>query len=165
MADLTVRELTAEDWRLWRELRLAALTEAPYAFGSKLADWQGSRDREERWRARLAIPGSATFAATLDGIPVAVAGSIPVEADVVELVSVWVAPHARGRGVGDLLIRAVTAWAAKAGFAHVRLAVLPSNAPAITLYERHGFVPTGIPGDDVPGTADCELIMARPVSS
>lgn len=50
--------LTPDDWPIWRELRLAALAEAPQAFGSRLADWQGEGDREERWRDRLSIPGS-----------------------------------------------------------------------------------------------------------
>ncbi|WP_433718687.1 hypothetical protein ACQP2Y_30745 [Actinoplanes sp. CA-051413] len=44
----------APDDLIWRELRLEALREAGYAFGSQLADWQGDGDREERWRARLA---------------------------------------------------------------------------------------------------------------
>src|ERR1700722_14623539 len=42
-----------DDWRLWRELRLAALTEAPGAFGSTLAEWSGAADTEQRWRGRL----------------------------------------------------------------------------------------------------------------
>jgi hypothetical protein len=67
---LALRTLAPEDWPVWRGLRLAALAEAPYAFGSTLADWQGTGDREERWRARVQIPGSHNVVAVLDGQPV-----------------------------------------------------------------------------------------------
>jgi len=50
---IDVRTVGVEDWRLWRDLRLEALREAPYAFGSTLAEWQGEGDTEVRWRARL----------------------------------------------------------------------------------------------------------------
>jgi hypothetical protein len=50
---LDVITLTPNDWRQWRELRLAALAEAPAVFGSTLADWTGEGDTEDRWRARL----------------------------------------------------------------------------------------------------------------
>lgn len=51
------RILNPDDWQLWRNLRLQALEEAPYAFSSRLADWQGEGDTEVRWRARLsAVP-------------------------------------------------------------------------------------------------------------
>lgn len=53
MPVIELRVLTPDHWPAWRELRLAALAEAPYAFGSRLADWQGDRDREQRWRDRL----------------------------------------------------------------------------------------------------------------
>ena len=55
--EIQLRSLVPDDWQLWREVRLEALKEAPYAFGSKLADWQGERDTEVRWRGRLtAVP-------------------------------------------------------------------------------------------------------------
>ena len=50
---IALRTLTADDWQLWRELRLEALREAPYAYGSTLAQWQGAGDTEQRWRYRL----------------------------------------------------------------------------------------------------------------
>jgi hypothetical protein len=66
---IELRVLTPDDWPAWRELRLAALAEAPHAFGSRLADWQGDGDREQRWRDRLGIPGSYNVIAVLDGRP------------------------------------------------------------------------------------------------
>jgi hypothetical protein len=60
---IELRVLSPDDWRVWRELRRAALAEAPEAFGSRLADWQGDGNREERWRDRPRIPGSCNVVA------------------------------------------------------------------------------------------------------
>jgi ribosomal protein S18 acetylase RimI-like enzyme len=150
---ITIDELVPDDWPRWRELRLAALAEAPYAFSSRLADWQGDGDTEARWRARL-CEVAYNVLATLDREP---AGMISGTAgSPVELLSLWVAPAARGRGVGDALVRAVLAWAARRGEA-TRLSVYERNAPAIALYRRHGFAVVG-EEPAVPG-APRELIM------
>jgi hypothetical protein len=66
---IELRVLTPDDWAMWRELRIAALSEAPNAFNTRLADVRGDRDREERWRARLELPGSHNLIAMLDDRP------------------------------------------------------------------------------------------------
>lgn len=151
-----LRVLTAEDWRAWRALRLEALAEAPYAFGSTLADWQGDGDREERWRARLSMPGGRDLLAEDGGRAVGMVSGAPAGDGTVELISLYVSATARGRGVGDLLTRAVCEWAA----GDVRLAVRPGNAHALALYARHGFVPTDLPGDPL-ADGRRELVLVR----
>ncbi|MFE4857443.1 GNAT family N-acetyltransferase [Streptomyces sp. NPDC056670] len=159
---LELLALESDDWPLWRQLRLAALAEAPYAFGSTLAQWQGSGDREERWRARLSIPGAHDLVALLDGLPVGMASGVPGEgAQNVELISMWVHPTARGKGVGDYLIQAVERWAAERGAKTLRLSVMPDNLKATALYERHGFRGTGEPGDLLPDGVGRERTMAK----
>lgn len=59
------------------------------------------------------------------------------------LESIAVAPDARRRGVADALLSAVTGFARERGLASLTLEVRSSNAPAIALYEKHGFVPVG----------------------
>jgi putative acetyltransferase len=57
-----------------------------------------------------------------------------------EIAKMAVAPAARGRGYGDLLMDAAVRFAADAG---ARRIVIVSNTvlqPAIRLYEKHGFV-------------------------
>ncbi|NDZ79559.1 GNAT family N-acetyltransferase [Streptomyces sp. SID10853] len=163
---LELRTLEADDWPLWRELRLAALTEAPYAFGSTPAQWQGSGDREERWRARLSIPGAHDLIALLDGLPVGMASGVPGEgAENVELISMWVNPTARGKGVGDYLIQAVERWAAERGATTLWLSVMPDNRKATALYERHGFTDTAEPGGLLPHGVDRERVMAKSLAA
>jgi ribosomal protein S18 acetylase RimI-like enzyme len=149
MVDLRV--LTPDDWPVWRGLRLAALADAPDAFGARLADWQGHNDRPERWRARLELSGSHNLVAMRFGVPVGMVTGRPTDDPaVVELMSTWVAPDARGCGVGDRLVAAVVGWARARGAGRVDLAVVEGNDAAARLYRRHGFVATGELGDRRP---------------
>jgi ribosomal protein S18 acetylase RimI-like enzyme len=148
---IDVLVLTPDDWQLWRRLRLAALTEAPAAFGSTLAGWSGPGDAEQRWRGRL-TDVALNLALTLDGEPVGmVSATAPGVAGEAELISLWVAPAGRGRGVGDEAIRQVAAWVHEQHPGHALvLSVKTDNEPARALYERHGFVDAG-PSPDDPG--------------
>jgi GNAT superfamily N-acetyltransferase len=134
---LDLARLTPAAWREYRAIRLAALAEAPYAFGSTLAEER--RLRAATWRARLAQ--RVQFVVRHGGAAVGTVGGL-VEDDA-ELVSLWVHPAWRGRGVGDLLVQAVLDWAREQGHREVRLWVSADNAPAEQLYARHGFVRTG----------------------
>jgi ribosomal protein S18 acetylase RimI-like enzyme len=158
---IDIRVLDADDWQVWRRLRLAALEEAPYAFMSRLADWQGPADTEERWRARLAGPNTHDLVAEDGGSPVGMASGIETEdPGTVDLISMWVAPGARGRGVGDALITAVEQWARRTGARTLRLSVAADNAAAASMYRRNGF-------SDVPGSRDAAGTrrMAKPLEA
>jgi ribosomal protein S18 acetylase RimI-like enzyme len=138
-----IRAVSADDWRVWRDMRLAALAEAPYAFGATLAEWQGEGDTEIRWRARLStVPLNVLM--YLDDAPAGMVSGVAPDVDkTIELISMWVAPFARGRGAGDALVQAVVTWARGQHARRVSLAVVESNGPAIALYRRHGFVDVG----------------------
>jgi GNAT superfamily N-acetyltransferase len=159
-------EVGPDDWRLWRELRHRALAEAPYAFRSALTEWQGDGDREQRWRDRLAIPGSFNVVALVDGQPVGMGSGFPEdEPDVVWLHSMWVDPAARGKGVGDRLVAAIVEWAAKSGARKMMLGVVEGNANAEALYRRHGFAYTGEVNGVMPDGVRRDLAMARPLTA
>ncbi len=144
---VVVRVLGVDDWADWRELRLMALREAPGAFGAKLADWLGEGDVERRWRTRLG-GGTHNLLAYLDGRPAGmVSGTRPDHGGTVGLISMWVAPFARGRGVGDALVDAVVDWAEEHATGRVVLLVLRDNDRARALYRRHGFLDADT-GDD-----------------
>jgi ribosomal protein S18 acetylase RimI-like enzyme len=121
-------------------VRLAALTEAPYAFGST---WERERhNTAEQWRH--AIEGRARFVAELEGRVVGMsAAGASDDVRAAALTSVWVAPQARGHGVGDSLVLAATAWASAKGYGQIVLWVTDGNHRAEKLYERHGFRRTG----------------------
>ena len=163
MAEVGLRRLTTADWRVYRELRLAALADAPYAFGSTLEEEQTLTEAD--WRKRLGT--REQFVAYLDGAPAGtVAGVRSDDSSRAELVSMWVRPQARGQGVGSVLVNAVLDWASRAGYSEVRLWVSEGNGAAERLYARHEFVRTGqtqpIRADD---PTRLEFAMARRLES
>jgi RimJ/RimL family protein N-acetyltransferase len=138
-----VRVLTPDDWETLRSLRLESLRESPSAFYSTYA---GTVHRSEAdWRAWP--PGGAALAAWLGDEPVGMVGVVrrASEPGLAELIAMWVAPHARGTGAADALVRGVLDWAADAGCAGVHLEVAPGNERARRLYARLGFVEVDAP--------------------
>lgn len=161
MAEVGLRRLTAADWRIFRELRLEALAEAPYAFGSTLEAEQMLTEAD--WRKRLG--NRVQFVAYLDGGSAGtVAGIRSDDPAVAELVSMWVRPQARGRGVGSALVKVILDWASEQGCSEVRLWVSEGNEFAERLYAQHGFVRTGQTQPIRAGDPTrLEVGMARPV--
>ncbi len=140
---ISIRAISPDEWRLFRSLRLAALEEAPDAFSTPLSQWKGEGDAELRWRRRL-ITVPLNLVAYLDGRPVGLAsGTSPTARRETELISMWVAPFARRKGIGAALIDAVISWAKTQGFERVTLDVREANAGAIGLYAHCGFIDSG----------------------
>ena len=58
-----------------------------------------------------------------------------------EMKRLYVAPAARGLGLGKALVEAVIGAARRIGYREMRLDTLPDMAEAVRIYERAGFVP------------------------
>ena len=154
-----VRETITGDWRALRDIRLEALRDAPTAFGSTYE--REAHRGEAHWRDRSSRGG--TFLAYLPDPsgPAGLIGGYPEDPQTVELVSMYVRPRARGRGVGDALVATVVTWAGQKNATTVHLWVTEANAAARALYERCGFTLTGeqqpLPSDPSVG----EVAMSR----
>ena len=158
-AMVDISRLAGDGWEDYRDVRLAALCDAPSAVGSRLDD---ERDRSEaEWRARL--ERRTQFVARDDGRLVATVGCLAGEDGEAELVSMWVAPEARGSGVADRLVGAILDVAREQGHGTTVLWVSDGNRAAERLYERHGFGRTGRvqPIDDDDPTRGMEFEMRR----
>ena len=57
--------------------------------------------------------------------------------------NVAVSPECRRQGIGDALIAEMDSRAKKRALSFATLEVRESNAPAIALYSKHGYVPVG----------------------
>ena len=140
---IVVRVATMEEWHVLRDVRLAALQDAPNAFGSSYAEQAASVEKD--WRRRISRGRTFfAFVPEVDGSqPSGLVGSFQEEPRTVELVSLWVRPQARGRGVGEALVTAVIGWAKTRSAACVHLWLTERNLRARALYERCGFKFTG----------------------
>jgi len=188
-----VRETVMEDWQALRDIRLEALKTAPSAFGSTYdreaafgePDWLRRIARGGSFLAYIPEAGIPEAGIPEAGVPEAgvpeagvpeagipeagasepagLIGGYPETADIVELVSMYVRPKARGRGVGEALVATVFGWAQERGAKTVHLWVTESNDHARALYERCGFEPTG-ERQPLPSDPDQdEIAMARPL--
>ncbi|MFJ2520655.1 GNAT family N-acetyltransferase [Cellulosimicrobium cellulans] len=168
----TVVRVRPDDWRDLRDVRLRALADAPSAFGSTLARevafpddvWHERAAQGRTLLARSAPDGGGPAGHDRSPGPVVGLAAVvpsPDDPTVAELVSVWVDPGARGTGVAAALLRSAGPLVAELGARTLALWVTTTNDPALRLYERAGFAPTGetkpLPSD--PRVA--ELRMAR----
>ena len=170
-----VRRIRPDEGPLLKEVRLAALADAPDAFSATYADEAAFDDGvwDER-AARGATDhdgGTGTF--VLGAGAAGAAGAAPLGLAVgyrpgpdrtrVELVSMWVDPSVRGTGAGRLLVDAVAGWASETGASALDLWVMRSNGGAQAFYERLGFTPvTDVEVADDDPCRD-ELRLTRPV--
>jgi ribosomal protein S18 acetylase RimI-like enzyme len=164
---MNIRRLSADDAQAVRAVRLEGLKNHPENFGSAYEEEMAHPI--EWWRVRMERPAGAGFGAWIDG---ELAGIISVgqEQDIKHrhqgtIGAFYVRPAFRGRGVGDALMKAALEEAAKR-VEHVTLTVTASNAGAVRLYERNGFMTVGrlVASIRVDGVDHDEISMHRRVS-
>jgi ribosomal protein S18 acetylase RimI-like enzyme len=147
-----IRILTADDAGAYQALRLRGLRESPTAFGST---YQSEVDiplpRIAERLARGAGRENVVFGAfgDADGCLLGLAG-LGRETGLktrhrAHVWGVYVAPEARGRGVGRTLMHAVIAHARTLeGLERLTLGVEPGNGAARSLYHTLGFATYGV---------------------
>ncbi|WP_280335663.1 GNAT family N-acetyltransferase [Nocardia wallacei] len=137
-----VRQVTPQDCGWRRDLSLQMLLESPESFKSSYEE--AAARTEQHWRSRIAASPNM-LAALRAGKPVGTINVAPVEnrPDAMEITGVWVAPTARGTGVGDQLMRRQLQWLRDNHYREAILWRLESNTAMERLARRHGFTHTG----------------------
>jgi len=143
---ITIESITAQNVLTFKTARLAALRDAPSAFGSTYAResqfsdavWldRASKSTSERSAGYLAMDGASSCG-------IAWVTGDNQDPSVAWVVSMWVAPTHRRRGVGRLLINTIVTWARDRAIRTLKLMVTSNNDPAICFYQRLGFKATG----------------------
>ena len=157
-----VRRVRPDEGLRLRALRLRALADAPWAFGSTLAREEAFA--ESVWQERAAQGAAGGHGVThiaADGDRwIGMATGLAADGPRLDLVGMFVEPAARGRRVGVALVEAVAAWARERGTAHLYLWVTSTNQAALALYHRCGFQRTGRsqPLDHTPSLLELEMV-------
>ena len=143
------------------------LREEAASFSSRYED--AVREPDAWWQSWASEAAAGTqrvlFVAEDDAAVLGVVGGFRrLDPEEVQLVSLWVDPRARGRGVARRLIRAVAGWAHDLGARRVVLFVQEANAPGRALYLRAGFRPTGDREPVGAGRPGFKLVVSAPVA-
>lgn len=134
---MQIRPTTEQDWQALKTIRLASLLDAPLAFGMSYDETVQFSDA--LWRERASPMSQPNFWLAWDGeVAVGIVGGVETQGEY-QLISLWVAPTARGVGVAEQLVQAVVDKARAIRHHEVVLSVAPENLPASKLYKRLGF--------------------------
>lgn len=144
-SSLTVRRIAADQGAILRELRTAALREAPYAFDETLEE--ALDEKAETFDAvaarHAASDVSTSFILYTEGHPAGLIGAYFDDAGKAFVCALWVAPAVRHLRGGELLVNTASEWLARLGAADVHAWVTDANRNAMRFYEWLGFGPTG----------------------
>ncbi|MFE0020094.1 GNAT family N-acetyltransferase [Amycolatopsis sp. NPDC059021] len=149
---ISVRRLTPADVPVLRDLRLRSLADTPENLGDLVAVEAARPDAEwvDSLRERV------WFAGFDDDTPIALVCGRPDPSEWL-LYSMWVVPSARGNGLAARLVAEVRAAAVENGAQALVLQVFEDNLRARRIYERLGFLATGV-WEEVPGKGRRELL-------
>ncbi len=145
MSSKIVTRIRSNQWRILKNVRLRALEEAPYAFGTTLAGGKKRTDRDWQDMARdhATLSDRAYFMAYVGNSPCGMAGCYRTTSDTVVLTAMWVAPEFRGQKIGEQIVHAVIKWAREGGATTLE-AWVSENNPARFFYQKIGFEETSL---------------------
>ena len=130
---ITIIQLPSDEWQRYRDFRLAALQESPNAFGSTYET--ELHFPEEQWRLWIAN----VWFALEDTIILGMIGFLPESPTTAQIVSFWVTPQSRGKGIGKQLLLHMQALAKNQNLTKLYLYVTTTQTAAIGLYHALGF--------------------------
>jgi L-amino acid N-acyltransferase YncA len=136
MADARIAPMSDAHSAAVLSIYQAGIDEGNATFETRTPSW-GSSSRRDRpgTASSLSIRSRRTYSSWVAATPVSDRCAYP---GVVEH-SVYVAPSARGRGVGRALLAQLIAATEAAGIWTIQSGVFPENAASLALHQRAGF--------------------------
>ena len=137
--DLAVVPFTADDWPAVRRIYTEGIATGHATFVDQPPSWPEFDDTRLPDHRLLAIDATG---AALGWVALTHVSSKPVYRGVVEH-SIYIAAHARGRGVGRHLLQALISSTEQAGIWTIQTGIFPENTASLALHHTAGFRTVG----------------------
>ncbi len=144
--NIKVKTLKSDQWRIFKQLRLAALEQNPSSFGESLAEARRLSDGEWQARAQKSVDEQErdTLLAFASWEAVGMIFVFLKEGRKVgSFGGLWVKKDFRRKGVGEQLVKKALAWLKDAGAKEVTFWNNAENEASTSLYQKLGFQETG----------------------
>lgn len=140
MADIEVRSLSENEWQVYREVRLAALADAPDAFVASLEAEEACG--EDFWRERMHRAHRIVAERDAKLVGLVGLGLHDEDPEAGEVFGLWTAPTVRGQHVARDLVSTAARRATEDGCRLLYFWAVSDNASAIGFASSFGFRPT-----------------------
>lgn len=147
MAEYSIRKLEEEDWRIFKQIRLKALSTDPSVFGSNYA--REANQPAVHWQESLVDKNVAVFVLFESVSPIGITG-VSVHRDdpggrTAILWGSWMEPAARGKGLSKLFYEVRIAWARQhPTIERIIVTHRASNLASKLANQKFGFVQTHV---------------------
>jgi putative acetyltransferase len=136
--DILIRTIQTADNKEIAAIIRGALTE----FGANKPGTAYYDEATDQMYETFQLPSSRYYVALMDGELVGGGGIFPTPGlpeGTGELVKMYLADRARGKGLGKSMIEKCLEFAKEAGYQHVYLETMPELRKAMPVYEKFGF--------------------------
>lgn len=138
----SLKRLTPDDWRLYKQLRLEALKNTHGAFGGSYDSESLLADTE--WQGRLVQPGCAFWVLYDQNRPIGMTGVVQAKdsAETTALIASYIHPDYRGKGLSNFFYKARIEWSKENGYKRIIVSHRASNAASKAANQKFGFIHT-----------------------
>lgn len=141
---ITIRPLEADEWKQFRDVRLAALKAVPGVYGTRYED--AVSRTEAVWRSTVKGPSNQSFGLFDGQVLVGITSVFPWEEDptgrTAMLASSFIMDAYRGRRLSRMLYDIRIAWIKEHGeFSRIVVGHRASNWPSRRASQHYGFAP------------------------
>lgn len=141
MDQYTIRQLSSDDWQIYRDIRLEALTKNPEFFSPSRDE---TKFTESDWKERLSNKNAASFGLFANGVTIGLTGIVREgnnpEATSAHLVSSYIKQQYRRLGLSKQFYNARFEWAKNQK--NIKMLILEhrdDNLPSQMAHQKFGF--------------------------